>query len=277
MKQNSSANQLMDPLPPSNAKTLGDGPPVILIHGIAASLSDWEYLMPVLSEAGYCTYALDLLGHGQSAKPAEPGHYHFEAIFAHLAGWIDSLGLKQPPVFVGHSLGGFLSLYYALKYPEKCSRLCLLDPFYRPEQLSPFLRLVNRRPAVAAKALDLTPHWLFHKIMRLDIQSLSQINEHSRRQIAEDYKRASPLVVHITGSLPDLTGQIPQIKSPTLVIWGEKDLTLRPDLFPELVKMLPDARGQVIPKCGHQPHLCNSADVNRLVLDFLVDGQHSSR
>ena len=96
----------------------GKGSPVILIHGIAASSNDWVHLVPALTDAGYQTYALDLLGHGDSTKPVEPDHYHFHNIYSQLTKWINSLDLSQPPILIGHSLGGFLSLYYANDHPE---------------------------------------------------------------------------------------------------------------------------------------------------------------
>ena len=47
----------------------GEGAPVIMLHGLAASLHDWDALLPALARAGYAGYALDILGHGDSAKP----------------------------------------------------------------------------------------------------------------------------------------------------------------------------------------------------------------
>ena len=71
----------------------GDGAPVILIHGMAASLYDWEALMPALAASGYRAYALDLPGHGESAKPDDPGYYNAQSVYNQVNAWIESLGL----------------------------------------------------------------------------------------------------------------------------------------------------------------------------------------
>lgn len=247
----------------------GDGPPVILLHGIAASLNDWKYLLPLLVEAGFQGYAPDLWGHGESTKPDTPEVYDFDALYTHLLSWIIDLNFNQPLLLIGHSLGGLLSLKYALSRPENVQGIVLINPFFQPSQLSPLLRLIQRRPELGEKALRAAPYWLIHALTGLDLKSASDDITHTRTQIAVDYKRASPYIVHIAGTIPDLTNCLPEIITPTLVIWGENDLSLNPDLYPKLVDDLPNARGYAIPRCGHQPHLSQPEILNQVVLDFL--------
>lgn len=249
----------------------GEGSPVILVHGMAASLHDWDHLMPELAQRAYRAYALDLLGHGESPRPNGFDGYHYHSLYSHLCDWIAGLELDQPPVLIGHSLGGCLSLQYALDHQERVKALVLADPYYRQEQLSPWLRLVNRRPAVAEIALRLAPAWLIHASMGFDPRIIFGLSPGARRQIAEDYKRASPKIIHIPPTIPDMSAQLSSIEQSTLVVWGEDDLTLSPDSFPKLVRSLPHARGHAIPHCGHQPHIVFSNLFSRLVLDFLDD------
>jgi pimeloyl-ACP methyl ester carboxylesterase len=248
----------------------GEGPPIILVHGIAASLSDWEFLAPELISAGYCAYALDLLGHGESSKPDHDEHYHYVSLYQHLSDWIQGLQLKAPPVLVGHSLGGFLCLNYALERPKDLQGLVLINPFYSRQQLSPALRLVNRRPAIGERALKLAPLWLIKSILGWDTQA-TNFSQRTRRQIAQDHKRASPKITHIIKTVPDLSARLGKINPPALVIWGERDRTLHPASFPALVACIPAAQGRRIEASGHQPHLEKPALVNRLILDFLSE------
>lgn len=247
----------------------GEGAPVILLHGMAASLHDWVHLIPALTQAGYRAYALDLLGHGDSPKPHEPQKYRFDALYTHLVDWIESLALNQSPTLIGHSLGGYLSLKYALDHPQAVRGLVLVNPFYAHNQISPWLRLLNRRPALGARALQLTPERVIHSIASLEPTSRRYFPPQTRSRKAADYKRASPHILHIPNTVPDIFADLPTLKPPTLVIWGEKDLTLRPDSFPRLVDALPNARGYAVQWCGHQPHLGAPEAVNRVVLEFL--------
>ncbi len=254
----------------------GVGAPVVLIHGLAASLHDWDYLLPELDAAGWHSYALDLLGHGDSPKP-DSRTYKLKWVYKHLAQWIDSLGLDEPPVLVGHSLGGYLSLRYALRHPERVRALVLTNPFYRLSQLPSILRRTYRRPTLNALVVGSAPEWIFRAIVDLTNSALGRnggsdltLSESVRLQTALDYKRTAPGAFNLPNTLRDLTPELPRLSKPTLVLWGDRDQTLAPDSFPPLVRTLPNARGQAI-SGGHVPHQSNPTEYNRLVMEFLKD------
>jgi abhydrolase domain-containing protein 6 len=247
----------------------GGGPPVLLVHGIAASRCDWSSLGPVLADHGYRACSLDLLGHGESAKPEDPRNYHILSLVEHFSAWVESLDLEEAAVLVGHSLGGYISLAYAYTHPEMVRGMVLIDPFYSPNQLSPFLRLVRRRPQLGEKVIRITPEWIINMVMGWDSNRKENFSQSDRQQIANDYKRASPHIVYITQSVPDLTPNLSRITTPTLVIWGDEDRTLNPASFNRLVRSLPDARAQIMHGSGHQPHIGKPRVLNGYVLDFL--------
>ena len=253
----------------------GQGSPVILVHGLAASLHDWDELLPTLAQNGYAGYALDLLGHGESAKPGNISEYTSDNVFAHMCSWIESLVLEEPLVLIGHSLGGHLALQYIRKYPGKVRALVLINPFYSTRQLPAALRLFFRQPLLNTSLIEHTPYWLFRTL--IDLSSLTfgssasanyTLPESVRIQTAVDYKRASPNIFNIPRMLQDLTSSLPPINLPTLVIWGSNDQTLNPASFPQLVDLLPNATGIPLP-AGHVPHQSHPDDVNRMVIDFL--------
>jgi pimeloyl-ACP methyl ester carboxylesterase len=291
----------------------GAGAPVIMIHGLAASLHDWDFLIPDLVAAGYEACALDLLGHGESYKPARLEDYNAENVFNHLSTWIESLNLAESPnhsdsltpadslnrldslILIGHSLGGYLALDYALRFPDYVRALILVNPFYSVRQLSSFLQFVFRRQLLNTALIDRTPYWLFRIVIDATSFRLGEgedgihtLPEVVRIQTALDYKRADPGIYNIPRTMHDLTARLsargeasdlPRVSAPTLVIWGARDQTLAPASFPELVRLLPNARGEVIPPCGHVPHQCQSAQFNRLVMEFLsgLESDDSSR
>jgi pimeloyl-ACP methyl ester carboxylesterase len=250
----------------------GRGAPVILIHGLAASLFDWNDLLPELAGAGYTAYALDLLGHGKSGKPECLNEYTVGNVFAHFSAWIDSLNLSEPLILVGHSLGGNLAVEYALRHPERVRALVLADPFLSRAQLPLLLRLNYRRPLVSAALIERTPEWLFRRV--IDLTSLSirngfVLSDKVREQTAADYKRAHPGIFNLLHTVPDLTPQLAAVSQPVLVLWGQHDQTLAPAFFGKILQGLPNASGAGLPGAGHVPHQSHPEEFNRRVLEFL--------
>ncbi len=252
----------------------GQGAPVMMIHGLAASLHDWDELIPELVQHHYSAYALDLLGHGESAHP-ESRAYQMSWMFDHMTAWIDSLNLTQPPVLIGHSLGGYLALEYACRFPARIRSLVLVDPFFRISQLPPLLRLSYRQPAFNMAVIQWTPQWLLRLVIDWTSLSMGHSNggahnlpEHIRAQTALDYKRTAPGVYNLPGHAADLTPCLSSIVQPTLVVWGTRDNTLNPASFQELIKLMPHAQGKSI-HAGHVPHQSNPAEFDAMVLEFL--------
>lgn len=253
----------------------GKGAPVILIHGLAASLHDWDFLLPELATNGYEGFALDLLGHGESPKP-DSRSYKTKWVYKHLADWIDSLQLNQSLILVGHSLGGYLSLRYALRNPQRVRALVLSSPFYRLDQLPVLLRRTYRRPTLNSLVVQHTPGWLFHFIINLTNQALGRtggstyfLPEAVRIQTALDYKRTAPGAFNLPNTVRDLTSDLPRITQPSLVVWGDRDRTLAPQFFQPLADALPNARAHIL-NGGHVPHQSNPEEFNPLVMDFLA-------
>jgi pimeloyl-ACP methyl ester carboxylesterase len=250
----------------------GTGPPIILIHGLAASVNDWKDLMPELTRAGYSSFALDLPGHGHSPKPDQADIYNIQNIFACFSAWIKSLHLNQPMTLVGHSLGAYIALQYASQYPSNVSALVLCDPLYSPDQLSPLTR-INYPDFIFTKNLyGKIPAWITKSLV--DLASLSirngyQLPEDVRAQTTEDYRRIQPAVFLVVRSLNDLTPLCSKINQPTICLWGENDLSLPPKSFRKILRLIPNSKGTAIQGAGHVPHQTHPAEFNQKVLDFL--------
>ena len=108
----------------------GDGPSVVLSHGLGDDHTTWSALVPLLA-AGCATTAWDLRGHGRSDAPTSPDAYGPEHAVADLLAVITAG--DAPVHLVGHSLGGFISLTVALQRPELVRSLTMIGsgPGYR--------------------------------------------------------------------------------------------------------------------------------------------------
>ncbi len=255
--------------------------PVILAHGLAASLHDWDDLLPALAESGYAGYALDLFGHGESHKPVDHSQFTFDAVFDHFSEWIDSLHIKEPMILIGHSLGGGIVMQYTLRRPERVRALVLVNPFYDIHQLPPLMRFIFRKQLLNTGLINRTPYRLFR--IFVDLTSTNFYNghrephvlpKHIRYQTALDFTRASAGIYNIPYTFPHLIPHLPQIQQPTLLVWGHRDQTLAPESFLHLEKMLPNVNAShVMPICGHVPHQCHPERFNPLVMKFLSELQ----
>ena len=252
-----------------NHKSYGEGPPVILIHGISQALTDWYALMPVLVKNGYRAIAVDLLGHGDSPKPTDPEHYSIRSVYGTLEVWIDALRIDPPYYLVGHSLGGYLSLNYALRYPGRVCAMVLINPLFSISQLNGLLNLLIPLDGLGVGILKRTPQWMVDKFLAKSDSFTTMLPPKARQMYAKNVKRASPYFLLIPRSAPDLTPDLPKITPPTMVIYGVHDNIEDPMSFPKLVSGLPNAVGRAMTGCGHQPHHNKPEVVNRMILNFL--------
>ena len=117
----------------------GNGPVLVLLHGIAGSSETWLPVMRLL-QRDYTVLAPDFLGHGSSAKP--PGDYSLGNLAAGLRDFLHMLEVKRATV-VGQSYGGGVAMQFAYQFPERCERLVLVDAGGLGREVSWMLRLVT--------------------------------------------------------------------------------------------------------------------------------------
>lgn len=253
----------------------GTGAPLLLLHGLAASHFDWEAIGPELVSAGYQIIAPDLPGHGDSYKPARREMYHIENVFDTFAEWVDSLEISDPLTIIGHSLGGYLSLEFALRQPERVRALVLLAPYYTLGQIPYLLRIAMREEAINAVALDRVPRWLYALLVELSSYTLiegqglgHELPRLARAQAVRDYQRVAPGAFRLPFTARNLEPYLDHIAAPTLLIYGQRDRTLNPRSFPLLAELIPNVRTLRLP-AGHVLHQSHPEQVTSEIVDFL--------
>jgi pimeloyl-ACP methyl ester carboxylesterase len=246
----------------------GDGPAVILIHGISQALTDWYALSPQLVTNGYRAIAVDLLGHGDSPKPKNPELYTTRTVYGTLESWIDALKLDEPFYLVGHSLGGYMSLTYAHRHPNNVRAMVLINPLYSLTQLKGLLNIFMPLDGLGAKILKSTPQWVVNSFLAKSDSFTTMLPPKARKMYARNVKRASPYFLLIPKSAPDLTPELDEITPPTMVIYGVHDYIEDPMSFPKLISGLPNAIARPMTGCGHQPHHNKPEVVNQMIVNF---------
>ncbi len=214
----------------------GSGTPVVLIHGGASDSRDWVGTISAL-DMSYQFYAPDLIGYGQSDR-TKSGYYLADFV-EFVMGFIQALNLDSP-VLVGHSLGGRICLEISLRYPERVSKLVLIDA----AGLGGLSRL--------GRLLHIM-FWAERKLLRRP-QPYPEI-------LPEDGEGWHWLCLD----------ELPELKVPTLIVWKRHDPYFSLSVPRKAKKLMPDARLVVMPGYGHAPHKQDVEVFSRVLKDF-VDG-----
>lgn len=105
----------------------GNGEVVVLLHGFMGSSGYWKKLRPLLGRVGYRVITIDLLGFGKAPKPAEL-EYSYDDHMEHIHQALTRMGVTEPFILVGHSLGALLAARYGRRYGARVKSLILLHP-----------------------------------------------------------------------------------------------------------------------------------------------------
>ena len=253
-------------------------PPILLIHGLGASWLTWQLNIQPLVEAGYTVIALDLPGHGDSAKP-QGLDYHPEGGAELVHVFQQALGIPKA-ILVGNSAGGLIAALVALNHPDAVDRLVLAAPGGLGREVSWPLRLVSL-PLVGELVylLGLIDIYdvrksIFHRPPAVLDQlwpEMQRINDlPGARQAALRGIRSS---INIFGQRRErmILSRLEALKTPVLAVWGQEDRII-PAYHASLVReRLPDSLVEIIPDCGHWPHMEQARRFNHLLIQFLAD------
>jgi pimeloyl-ACP methyl ester carboxylesterase len=242
-------------------------PPLVLLHGGAAHAHWWDHIAPILAH-NYRVIALDLRGHGDSAWTI-PAAYEIDDYVADVAALVDTLELA-PMTLLGHSLGGLITLAYAIAQPQLLRGLIVVDMRARL-RTSRYMRLLQAMPApVYQDEQDLLRRF---RLLPADTQASPQllhaIAQHSVRPMMDKKLQLKSDRAALTRAPRDLEGQLSRLTCPTLFIRGQDSRYLSARALAELIQTCPDARGTEIPHAGHHVFLDNPTAFLQAVKIFL--------
>jgi pimeloyl-ACP methyl ester carboxylesterase len=237
------------------------GPTFVMLHGFAASSYTWEYWAPRLAKRGR-VILVDLKGFGDAPKP-DDGHYAAEDQADLIVALMSELDLHDVTL-IGHSMGGGISLFTALKHFEAernpLTRLVLVAAAAYRQRLPPFVAL-SRFPRAATIALRLLgPARVIRASMHRIVYDPSTVTEEQVEAYARALTTNEGVRAALTAgrtilpdNLDDFTRRYPEITIPTLLMWGDHDRVVPLWVGERLANELPDARLEVLTDCGHVP------------------------
>lgn len=251
----------------------GSGAPLVLLHGWTGHSFQWRKMVPAL--AGACrVYALDLPGCGLSDKPDI--RYTMKELVGFVHGFIRRLELA-PCVLAGTSHGGFVSVRYALDYPEDVRGLVLLTasglnveyPLVLRVCFLPVVRYVVPYLLLVPRDLKL---WVRARVHPRTEGHRNLLAEHlvatSSLRSWAGLRAAMRILTSITAA--DLVDdRLGAIRCPTLVVWGDRDETLSPAMAETFQKGIPDCRLRWLKGCGHNVPEERPEESASLILEFL--------
>jgi 2-hydroxy-6-oxonona-2,4-dienedioate hydrolase len=237
----------------------GQGPVVILLHGLGANKETWGGNFAAFSSK-YHVYALDQLGFGHSDKPLL--EYKIGTWVDFLQSFMKSQNLTKATL-VGNSLGGWIALDFTLQRPEMVDKLVLVDAAgLRWEQSQ---RVIDLNPATVSGWRALLESLFYNKKIVTDEFVNGVFTEHMRNNDGFTIERTMAGIAQ--GPFED--DKLAAVHAPTLVVWRRSDELIAESRAEKFHEGIPGSQLVVFDQCGHVPELEKTAEFNRAVLDFL--------
>ena len=254
----------------------GDGDPVVLVHGLGGQWQNWLENIPRLAQSRRVV-AMDLPGFGCTPEPQDDE----EITITRYGRWVnavaDRLGLETVDL-VGNSMGGYIAAEVAIQFPERVSRHVLVSAagISSAETIqAPILTFGRMAAAIAANSVTRYRYLAARPITRH--MSLALVARHPRLLKADlayegffkgggkpgfdDALRASLDY--------DFRDRLPDVKVPTLIVWGEKDSIIPTRDADEFERLIEDSRKIVMKDTGHVPMAERPHAFNDVLVEFL--------
>jgi len=244
----------------------GEGPDVLLIHGLGAAKSSFFDCAALLAQDGYRVHALDLPGFGGSSKP--PTAPYSAPWFAEaVRGVMDTLEIESAHV-VGNSMGGRVALEMGLRWPERVRSIAALCPAvaFIKRDFHPLVRLL--RPE-----LGLLPHKLRRSIVERQLWSMfcdpDALDPSVADVVVDEFQRhyasagarvafyASARNIYLDRPFGDggFYPRLAELQPPALFVWGTHDKLIPAGFRHRVAEALPGAEQVVLDGCGHVPQV----------------------
>ncbi len=251
-------------------ETAGQGETIAMVHGYTGSSQDWASQIPFLAEK-YRVLAPDLRGHGRSAAPAQEEAYTMPIFAADVYGLLTQLGVRKC-CLMGHSMGGFTALEFALAHQEMLAALVLVDTSSGQFARAPGFPELRRKLDELARIQGLNAAFEYDAA-----NNPARIDRFTRHPEQKEISRQKVLRMSVDGYIyagkamskwRPLTSRLSEIKVPTLLFWGNEDAPFY-DAIMTMRNGVAGAQMVTVNGCGHSPHEEAPAVFNQALAKFL--------
>ncbi len=245
----------------AGAAVLGDGQPVVALHGWGGAIRSFWPVAEQLAPRGYQVHVLDLPGFGSSDLPPRPWDVTDYSRF--VLSYLDTAGLARVNL-IGHSFGGRIGLVLAADHPERVRKMVLASSAGIPTAPT----LWQRVRSTGARAARITLDGLGMTDLRAWLQ-----RRYNQRYASQDYLTAGALQETFVRVIrDDLSPYARRVQAPTLLIWGDQDADTPLWQGQRLEALIPDAGLVVFRGAGHFAYLERLPEFLRIVEHFLGSG-----
>jgi haloalkane dehalogenase len=234
---------------------VGEGPPILMLHGEPAWSFIWRKVIPPLVAAGYRCIAPDHAGCGRSDKPSDLAWYSMERHVALVESLLDDLELRDVSLIL-HDWGGPIGMTLAVARPDRIARAVVLDTALDPSDLWMSKTWVQFREFVE-QTEDLPVGWMMRATCHTDPGD-EVISGYDAPFLGPESKvamRALPLTIPRTDKTPEgvatLLDALKRDSRPMRIIWGENDTILTATTAERFAASIDRRVDEWIPSAGH--------------------------
>jgi pimeloyl-ACP methyl ester carboxylesterase len=242
----------------------GEGPVLLLIHGITSGSATWERAIRRLAR-DHTVIAPDLLGHGESAKPR--GDYSLGSFAAGLRDLLVALDIERATV-VGHSLGGGVAMQLAYQFPERVERLVLVSSGGLGREVSFVLRAASLPgseivlPLITSRWIAAAGGFVGGALRKAGLELGADLEGMSQGYASLRDAQARRAFVQTVRAVIDPSGQrinasdrlYLAAEMPSLILWGARDRIIPVRHGEAAHEAMPGSRLEVLDRGGHFPH-----------------------
>ncbi|MCA6064460.1 alpha/beta fold hydrolase [Thalassolituus marinus] len=236
----------------------GQGPVLVLLHGVASSLHTWDGWVEELKD-NYRIIRVDLPAHGLTGPDPALDRYNINYMVEKLDKFLNKLGVSRFSL-AGNSLGGYISWNYALYRPDRVEKLILLDAAGYPQDM-PFIMNFAALPVIGEMSQIMMPRYIvsmnIHAAYGDDDKVSSELVKRYHDLTLRPGNRKGLVNVFRTmkeqSQNPDLGARVGQINTPTLLLWGEEDQWVPLTVMEQFRRDLPNVSVITYEGVGHMP------------------------